>query len=153
MFQFSEGQRRSNNQSTSTENYVTYSWRGEETALRLWSLEAAGWSLEPRPRSVAVPGRRVVHGYIGYLGYLHLGSIADTGYFGYLCIADTAVLQILAQGQYCGYLYPCIADTLQRFAQRRRPNVLIKLTSVRTFSQGCTMAWGCWGHLNVCVDN
>ena len=96
---------------------------------------------------------RVVHGYIGYLGYLHLGSIADTGYFGYLCIADTAVLQILAQGQYCGYLYPCIADTLQRFAQRRRPNVLIKLTSVRTFSQGCTMAWGCWGHLNVCVDN
>ena len=48
--------------------------------------------------------------YCMYCGYLHLGSIADTGYLGYLCIAHTAVCAILAQGQYC-VLRIRIADT------------------------------------------
>ena len=57
--------------------------------------------------SVAMLCSRVVHGYIGYLGYLHLGSIADTGYLGYLCIAHTAVyVQYWHKGSiaYCAYV-------------------------------------------------
>ena len=55
------------------------------------------------------PGR-ATHGYMDTLGYFQMCSIADTGYLGYLCIADT---------QYCTYLHRssiadtgyCIADT------------------------------------------
>jgi hypothetical protein len=56
-----------------------------------------------------VPGR-ATHGYMDTLGYFQMCSIADTGYYGYLCIAHT---------QYCTYLHRysiadtgyCIADT------------------------------------------
>ena len=46
---------------------------------------------------------RQTHGYLDTLRYFQMSSIADTGYNGYLGIADT---------QYCGYLdMSSIADT------------------------------------------
>jgi hypothetical protein len=46
---------------------------------------------------------REAHGYFGYHGYLHLGSISDTGYFGYFSITHTDVCVILALGWYPQY--------------------------------------------------
>ena len=49
------------------------------------------------------PPSREAHGYMDTYGYLHLGSIADTGYFGYLSITHTVVCVILALGWYPQY--------------------------------------------------
>ena len=64
---------------------------------------------------------REAHGYMDTYGYLHLGSIADTGYFGYLSITHTVVCVILALGWYPQYRSVSRIHATPALPQWRKP--------------------------------